>query len=217
MSLMRQLWRYSVAILLVAVHAIPARANGLNDLEEFVKTAKTGRAAFTQTVTAPPRDGKPARVKNSSGSFEFARPGQFRFAYKKPFEQTIVADGQTLWLHDADLNQVTRRSQAQALGSTPAALITTATDLKALQADFNVTNAPDAEGQSWVLATPKSRDGQVQSVRIGFKQSTLSSLEIVDSFGQVSRLAFTGWQINGTPDAAAFQFQPPAGADVVRQ
>jgi outer membrane lipoprotein carrier protein len=206
-----------VAAFFVAFGVHPARSDGLKDLEEFVKTAKTGRASFTQTVTAPPKDGKPARVKHSSGSFEFARPGQFRFAYRKPFEQTIVADGQTLWLHDADLNQVTRRVQAKALGATPAALITTATDLKALQADFNVANAPDADGQSWVVATPKSRDGQVQSVRMGFRDSALSSFEILDSFGQISRLQFSGWQLNAAMDAATFQFKPPAGADVVKQ
>jgi outer membrane lipoprotein carrier protein len=34
-----------------------------------------------------------------------------------------VADGQTLWLHDKDLNQVSQRKQAKVLGSTPAALI----------------------------------------------------------------------------------------------
>ena len=214
---MRGRLAFWIATFLVAVCAYPAMADGVKDLEDFVKTAKTGRASFTQTVTAPPRDGKPARVKNSSGSFEFARPGQFRFAYRKPFEQTIVADGQTLWLHDADLNQVTRRVQAKALGATPAALITTATDLKALQADFNIANAPDADGQSWVVATPKTRDGQVQSVRMGFRESALSSLEILDSFGQVSRLAFSGWQLNGALAAGTFQFQPPAGADVMRQ
>lgn len=208
---------FLAAIFLVAVCAYPARADGLKDLEEFVKTAKTGRASFTQTVTAPSKDGKPARVKNSSGSFEFARPGQFRFSYKKPFEQTIVADGQTLWLHDADLNQVTRRAQARALGSTPAAIIATATDLKALQADFSIANAPDAEGQTWVVATPKSRDGQVQNVRIGFRDAAMATLEIVDSFGQVSRLQFALWQINSPPDSGAFQFKPPMGADVVSQ
>lgn len=72
----------------------------------------------------------------SSGSFEFQRPGKFRFNYTKPFEQLIVADGKTLWLYDADLNQVTERAQAQVLGSTPAAILTSATDLKALKADF---------------------------------------------------------------------------------
>lgn len=53
------------------------------------------------------------RARTQSGTFEFQRPGKFRFVYVKPFEQTIVADGKTLWLHDVDLNQVTSRPQDQ--------------------------------------------------------------------------------------------------------
>ena len=126
-------------ILIVAYYSILARATGLESLESFVKTVKTGRADFTQVVTAPTKDGKVARSKTSTGTFEFSRPGQFRFVYKKPFEQAIVADGQTLWLYDVDLNQVTARKQAQVLGATPAALIASAADLRALQAEFNLT------------------------------------------------------------------------------
>ena len=53
----------------------------------------------------------------------FSARDDFCFDYRKPFEQTIVADGQTLWFYDVDLNQVTQRPQAQALGNTPAALL----------------------------------------------------------------------------------------------
>src|SRR5690606_29062161 len=85
-----------------------AHADGLQDLERFLRDVRGGSADFTQVVTSPPRanaDGAPARArsKTSSGRFEFQRPGRFRFDYAKPFEQTIVADGQTLWLHDPDL------------------------------------------------------------------------------------------------------------------
>jgi outer membrane lipoprotein carrier protein len=208
---------FSSATFLVATCAVNSRASGLDDLDAFVRNAKTGRADFTQVVTAPPKAGQTARVKTSTGSFEFARPGQFKFVYRKPFEQTIVADGQTLWLYDVDLNQVTSRKQAAVLGSSPAALIATASDLKALQADFNLANAPDKDGQQWVLATPKNKDGQVQNVRIGFKSGQLVTLEILDSFGQNSRMGFSGFQANPALEASAFQFKPPAGADVVRQ
>ena len=122
-----------------------AWAGGLESLESFVKTVKSGKADFTQVVTAPAKEGQAARSKTSSGSFEFARPSRFKFVYKKPFEQTIVADGQTLWLYDVDLNQVTARKQSAALGSTPAALIAAAPDLKALQADFALADAPDKD------------------------------------------------------------------------
>ncbi len=203
--------------ILIAVCALSARAGGLESLEAFVRTVKTGRSEFTQVVTLPAKDGQAARAKTSSGTFEFSRPGRFRFVYKKPFEQTIVADGQTLWLYDVDLNQVTARKQAQALGSTPAALIASAADVKALQADFVLAADPASDGLEWVLALPKAKDSALQSVRVGFRSGELAVLEMVDSFGQRSSLRFTGFQAHVALEASSFQFKPPAGADVIRQ
>ena len=121
---------------------LPAQADGLKDLETFLSEVGSAQAGFTQVVTSPVRNGETvARRKTSSGRFEFLRPNRFRFEYTKPFEQTIVADGQTLWLYDVDLNQVTQRSQSQALGSTPAALLASAPDLSALKADGNLLSS----------------------------------------------------------------------------
>ena len=205
------------AIICIAASAVLARAGGLESLENFVKTVKTGRADFTQVVTSPAKEGQTATAKTSSGTFEVSRPNRFKFIYKKPFEQTIVADGQTLWLYDVDLNQVTARKQADVLGSTPAALIASAADIVALKADFTLTAAPDKDGLEWVLATPKAKDGQLQNVRIGFRAGQLASLDILDSFGQKSSMTFAAFQPNASLDAASFQFKPPVGADVVRQ
>ena len=197
-----------------------AWAGGLDSLEQFVKTTRTGKAAFTQVVTAPAKDGKAARSRTQSGTFEFQRPGKFRFAYAKPFEQTIVADGQTLWLYDVDLKQVTARKQEQVLGATPAAIVAAAPDLKALQKDFTLTEEPDQDGQQWIKAAPKVRDGQLQHIRVGFKPSAkgpeLGTLEILDSFGQRSVLTFSGFDVNAEVPPSAFQFKPPAGVDVLR-
>ncbi len=206
-----------IATILIAAQAGNAWASGIESLEKFVKTVKTGRTDFTQLVTAPPKDGQPSRVKKSSGSFEFSRPGRFKFVYKKPFEQFIVADGQTLWLYDVDLNQVTARKQAQALGSTPAALIASATDMVALQADFTLSPVPDSEGLEWVQATPKARDSSLQYVRIGFKGADLAALDILDSFGQLSSMRFTTLQSNTALEPNSFAFKPPGGADLIRQ
>ena len=210
-------FKRSMVALWLAASAAWAHASGLDSLEQFVKTAKTGHAEFSQVVTAPAKDGKSARSKTSSGTFEFARPNRFRFVYRKPFEQTIVADGQTLWLYDVDLNQVTSRKQSAALASSPAAVIASAPDLKALQTDFNLSAAPDKDGLEWVQAAPKSKDGLLQSVRVGFKGTELSVLEIVDSFGQRSVMTFSAMRTNAPLDAAAFQFKPPAGADLIQQ
>ena len=206
-----------IATFLIAAYEISAGAGGLESLESFVRTVKTARTDFTQVVTMPAKEGQVARTKTSTGTFEFSRPGHFRFVYKKPFEQTIVADGQTLWLYDVDLNQVTARKQALVLGTTPAALIASAVDVKALQADFVLAPDADREGQEWVLATPRAKDSGLQNIRVGFRSGELASLEMVDSFGQTSSLRFSGFKANVALDASVFQFKPPQGADVIRQ
>ncbi len=129
------------ATLALPALALAAHAGPMESLENFVRTAKTGHAEFTQVITAPPRDGQPSRTKSSNGTFEFQRPDRFRFEYHKPFEQTIVADGTTLWLFDKDLNQVSSRKQAKVLASTPAALIAASPDLDTLKRDFDLQAA----------------------------------------------------------------------------
>lgn len=206
----------AIAVLL-ATCVGSACADGLQSLQAFMQGAKNGRAEFSQTVTAPPRDGQAQRSKTSSGSFAFQRPGRFRFDYKKPFEQTLVADGQTLWLYDPDLNQVTARAQQQALAGTPAALLASAPDLAALRAGFEFEAAPDQDGLQWVLARPKTPDGQLQSLRAGFSGPRLVVLEILDKLGQRSLIRFEAMQTNLPLPADSFRFTPPAGADVIRQ
>jgi outer membrane lipoprotein carrier protein len=186
-------------------------------LEAFVRAAKTGKAEFTQVVTALPKDGQASKPRASSGTFEFQRPNRFKFSYQQPFEQLILADGKTLWLLDVDLNQVTSRQQDQVLGSTPAALIAAAPDLKALQREFTLNGLPDEGGLHWVEALPKAKDGQLQSMRIGFKGVELAALEILDSFGQRSVLSFSQVQTNISLPTNTFVFKAPAGADVIKQ
>ena len=209
------------AIISIAACAQEQGATALKSLENFVKNTKSGRATFTQVVTSPAKDGQTPKVKTSTGTFEFLRPNRFKFLYKKPFEQSIVSDGQTLWLHDVDLNQVTARKLAQVLNGTPAAVIAAAADLKGLQADFTLMPLPEKAGLQWVKAVPKTKEGQLQSITVGVKLTDrgteLAALEILDSFGQLSVMTFSQFEVNPAVSASSFQFKPPAGADVSRQ
>ena len=186
-----------------------ARADAVDTLKAFVRDVKTGHADFTQTVTSP--DG--AKKKTSSGSFDFARPNRFRFAYAKPYEQLIVADGQKVWIHDADLNQVTARRLTQALGATPAAVLAGSS----LEKDFDLSALPPRDGLEWAQAMPRAKDGTVQSVRIGFKGKDLAALEIIDNFGQHSLLQFSQMVANAPVAPDLFKFTVPQGADVIEQ
>lgn len=194
---------------LVATRSAPARAGPVEMLREFVQTVRSGQARFTQTVTSP--DGKRRRV--SQGVFEFQRPNRFRFAYAKPFEQTIVADGQKVWLHDPELNQVSVRRLSQALGATPAALLAGGS----LDEDFELSAQPARDGLEWVQATPRQRDGTIQTLRVGFRGRDLAALEILDHFGQRSVLEFPDFRANVAVPPGQFRFAPPPGADLIEQ
>lgn len=197
------------AAALLAVAASAAQADAVDTLREFVRDVKSGQAAFTQVVTSP--DG--ARRKTSSGSFEFQRPNRFRFSYAKPFEQTLVADGQKVWIYDADLNQASSRKLSAAIGSTPAALLAGG----ALDDDFVLKAEPAKDGLDWVLATPKAKDGPFRTMRVGFRGKVLAAVEITDSFGQQSALAFKDFVANPKLADERFRFVPPPGADVIEQ
>ncbi|MDM7942239.1 MAG: outer membrane lipoprotein chaperone LolA [Hydrogenophaga sp.] len=210
---MKKMW----LVLASSLVTLGASADGLQDLEKFLREVGSGKAGFTQVVTSPKRATETvARSKTSLGTFEFLRPNRFRFEYTKPFEQTIVADGQTLWLYDVDLNQVTARGQKEVLGSTPAALIAAGTDLKGLSDAFDLKAGVPQDGLEWLEAKPRDRNGQLQMVRVGFRQGQLSVLDIEDSLGQRSVLTFNNWQSNAPLKAADFKFEAPVGASVMR-
>jgi outer membrane lipoprotein carrier protein len=156
------------------------------------------------------------RQKTSSGRFEFRRPNQFRFEYLRPFEQSIVADGKTLWIYDVDLNQVTSRAQQEVLGNTPAALFASGSSVAELARLFVLTSVASPDSVDWVQAQPRQRDGSLNQVRLAFSKGQLTTLEIEDGLGQRSVLTFQNWRSNTGMGSERFRFHPPAGAAVLR-
>ena len=203
--------RDGAAVLLAAfllAAATAASATGLEQLHAFVGGARTGKAGFTQRVVGKGQ----SAVKESSGTFTFQRPGRFRWAYEKPYEQLIVGDGGKLWIYDRDLNQVIVRKLDLALGSSPAALL--AGD-NALEGNFDVSDGGRSDGLELIEAKPRAAESGFQRVRIGFKDNLPRVMELTDTFGNVTTLVFAGFERNPVLDAAQFRFVPPPGADVV--
>jgi outer membrane lipoprotein carrier protein len=201
-------WRFAATIGAVIALACPAAASGVDQLKAFLGGAKTGKTTFRQVVS-----GKSGRVpQESSGTFAFARPGKFRWTYEKPHAQIIVGDGQKLWIYDPDLNQVVVRKLDQALGATPAALL--AGD-DSLEKNFELHDGGKSGDAEFVDAKPRAADSGFGSIRIGLKDNLPRTMELHDSFGQVTQLSFGSFERNASVDAALFRFVPPPGADVV--
>jgi outer membrane lipoprotein carrier protein len=185
-----------------------AAASGIDQLRAFVDGARTGKATFRQVVTA--KSGRVPQV--SSGTFAFARPGKFRWSYEKPYAQLLVGDGDKLWIYDRDLNQVVVKKLDRALGATPASLLAGS---NAFETNFVLIDGGSADGVEFVEAKPKSPDTGFDQIRIGFKENLPRTMELHDTFGQVTQLTFDAFERNPAIDAALFRFSPPPGADVI--
>lgn len=195
--------------LALTLAALPAHAGGVERLKAFVSQARSGQAQFEQTV----RDREGRKVQAAQGTFQFQRPGRFRWAYQKPAEQLIVGDGARLWVFDKDLNQVTVKKLDLALGATPAALLAGSDDIEAA---FRLEDAGAKDGLEWVEALPRNRESGFERVRMGFNaQSLPEAMELKDQFGQTTYLKFSKLEKNPKLGAELFSFTPPKGADVI--
>lgn len=197
-----------LALLAALSLASGAQAAAIERFQVYVRTTQAARADFTQQVLD--RNGK--RVQQSQGNFVFLRPGKFRWNYAKPYPQLIVGDGERVWIHDVDLNQVTVRKVAKAIGSTPAALLAGAADIEKA---FELSEAGAKDGLEWLEAKPREREAGFERVRLGLGVSGVEAMELVDHFGQTTMLRFTNIVRNPKLAGGEFRFTPPPGADVL--
>lgn len=196
------------ATLLFAATPLLAQAGAVDRLHQFMSGTKTLRADFSQLVL-----GKGGRKPlESSGVVAISRPGKLRWDIRKPYPQLVVSDGEKVWIHDSELQQVTVRKVGQAIGSSPAALLSGSNDL---ERNFTLREAGEHEGLLWVDAVPKSSDSGFERVRIGFAGNDLKAMELQDSFGQTTLIRFSALERNPVLPPSTFRFVPPSGVDIV--
>ncbi len=199
-----------LAAMLALAATKPAHAGALEQFKTFVSQTKAAKGEFVQRQM---KEG--GKVSNpASGTFVFARPGKFIWAYAKPYEQVLQADGEKLYIYDKDLNQVTVKKLGNALGSSPAAILFGSNDL---EQNFTLKEIANKDGLEWLQATPKTRDTSFEQITIGLRGGLPEAMELRDSFGQTSLLSFKKFEKNPVLGLDHFKFVAPKGADVLNQ
>lgn len=181
---------------------------GLALLKQFHREVNSLQADFVQTVTASQKKA----VQDSSGTVILKRPDQFRWEYTKPFPQTIVSDGKTIWLYDSELEQVTIKKVEKALGNAPSRVLS---GKRPLEQDFTISEPNRKDGYEWVELVPRKQDTDFQVILVGFKDRKLSMLELKDNLGQVTRIHFRNTIINPSIQQKRFHFSIPPNVEVV--
>lgn len=168
-------------------------------------------ANFTQAVEVPTL----GRTLKSTGQVFFKRPGRMRWEFVEPEKQTIVADGQTLWVYQPEHHQVLKAPFRAAFQSgTPISFLF---GVGELARDFHASLLPQGEpGAARLKLVPKQdKEIGVLVLEVNAQSYDIVAAEVTDPLGNVTRLTFTDMKRGVGLEQSRFTFEAPPGADVV--
>lgn len=206
---MKMFRRLAAVAALSLAPAMVFAASAQEQLRAFVATVTAATGSFSQYTVNNQGRTQPAQT----GVFSFLRPGKFKWAVQKPYEQLVVSDGRQVFQFDPDLAQVTERKVDAAIGTSPAAILFGS---GSLEQSFDVSALPSKDGIDWLRAKPRTADAGFSRVDIGMKDNLPVRVELLDSFGQTTRVDLSGIAANPQLPAKEFQFVAPKGVDVVK-
>ena len=207
LTLLRLLCKASI-LPLCGFLSLPLHANSIGEMDRFFSQVHTLQARFTQVVF----DENLIPLEESSGQLRISRPGRFRWDYDPPAEQVIVADGTRLWFYDLELEQVTVRRMADALGESPAAVLSGSGNPKE---NYQATDLGVQGDISWVSLVPRKSSETFAQIQLGFEGPTLRLIQLLDELGQITRIVLADVKENGNFEPSTFKFQIPSGVDIL--
>lgn len=197
-------------VLLSWQQAVYAAEPPITQLKSFLAASKAFSADFKQVLIN--ELGNP--VQTSYGVFYLQRPGKFRWNYAKPFQQEIVSTNNKVWFYDVDLEQVTVKKLDASVGSTPALLLS---GQISLEDNFNMEEQGTEGDMQLIKLAPKKQESGFKYVSIGLQNGKLAGMELMDNFGQLTRIYFSNILINPPLKPSLFEFTPPKGVDVFEE
>lgn len=202
---MEDLLKKIVMLLVVlSLATVSAQADNRAQLETYYTEVQSLSGRFIQETV----DDRGELVERTEGTMYIQRPNRFRWEYEAPYEQDIVADGRDLWVHDADLFQVTVRPLEEVLGSGPALMLSG--ELEDLESQFEIGSDGD-----WVTLTPRDEGWEVTAVRLRFVDGVPETVVVMDGMGQENRLELSDVERNPELSSELFDYQVPDDADLI--
>ena len=198
-----------LALLVLIAPTVAISSVSLDRLSKFFEQDSTYFAEFYQVIL----DEGLFLVEESIGLMWLSRPNRFRWEYSEPFAQTIVSDGTNIWEYDVELEQATVRNFSDVVDRSAAQILAGTNDLE----ENYIVEDLDIQGQlAWVSIQPKIEESaQFQSMRLGFDERSLRSVEILDTLGNTTRLQLLDVVQGSEFDEATFQIVLPQGVDLI--
>ncbi len=186
--------------------------NAVAELQQRLGKIQSFSANFVQLT----QDNRGNVLQRVEGFMQVAKPGKLHWQTKGVYEQLVVSDGQSLWIFDADLEQVSIKNMDNRLSETPALLL--GGDISAIADDFIINQQPTDTSVLYVLQ-PKDTSQLFDALELRFdtlaESQPLVAMTISDASGQITNITFQNVQNNPSLSDDIFTFDIPDGVDVI--
>ncbi len=199
------LTKLTVVCLFMVFQSAYAEGDASSSLSQSLGNYTTYEANFQQTSSGK----KNHAAQKSHGKVYMMRPGKFRWETTQPYQQTVIANGNTLWIYRCDLKQASQQSAAKR-GFNPAELLTR--PVADLTQKFTITE----ESDGWYKLVPKQGGRGFKAAFLQFQQNKLTGLKIINQLNQTNTFTFSQIQINPKLSPGLFQFKAPHGVQILK-
>lgn len=152
----------------------------------------------------------------ADGKILVKRPDKIRWDYETPEPQTIIANGDQLWIYRPEDRQVMIGRTPDLFGEGKGA--TFLADVSTIRDHFSARlEADDGSGPYRLRLTPKKKSGEIDMVHLSVRRDNYEIVAVVttNTHGDQTRIEFREfwWQ----PDLSDEQFKmnPPADTEVI--
>jgi outer membrane lipoprotein carrier protein len=158
------------------------------------------------------------QLQTGAGEVWMLKPGMMRWDYTKPERQSIVANGDTLWIYMPEDRQAIRDQVNRSLGMhTPALFLAGEARLSTLFTVEASTQGSSEAGLLQLKLTPKEGALPYTQVQLGIDPVSylVRQVRLIDAVGNMTTMWFSEIDTEGAIAPSLFHFQVPPGVDVI--
>lgn len=157
----------------------------------------------------------------ASGLLYFKKPSQMRWEYQAPAAQKkeVIADGREVFIYMPQDKTVMVYPMHQVMRSD--LVLRFFSGMGDIQRDFTVAwETPyTGSGPMKILMKPTKPQPEFKNLILTIDPYTylVQALEFTNAYGDLTRMVFSGTQLNAALQPGLFKFTPPPGVQVVRE
>ena len=155
-------------------------------------------------------------LETSQGFLKIKKPNKYRWVFFSPIEQEIVSNGDKIWIHDPELEQVVVRDT---LDSDPNMLDFIFEDPRVIEKTYSIKPLLEESEveEKFLLIHLEEASAVFEKAYVSFNNRIIDEVHVITGVDRTLKIRLKEVRKNTEIRAQEFEFVPTKGTDVVRE